>query len=251
MGAVLIANPATAAKFTMQLHAGPQQTSRMESGVAAVDDSAAVASVRLVQSDDDVKKRGSVGVLVMNHGDKPFNFGPENVTATLADGTPLAIITYEQLAHEERKRQTWAAIAAGLGAAANSMNAANSGWYHGTASYSGSTFGSFGTTPYSATTYGTATVSGYNAGQAQIAQLIANQQNSANFARLAEQNAASMKALKAYMRTTTVDPQQMFGGSVIFQLPKAAFATKADVPVTFVVTIDGEQHKFESVFHRR
>jgi hypothetical protein len=60
-----------------------------------------------------------------------------------------------------------------------------------------------------------------------------------------------MKALKAYMRTTTVDPQQIFGGSVIFELPKAARDAKTDVPMTFVVAINGEGHKFNAVLKRR
>jgi hypothetical protein len=68
---------------------------------------------------------------------------------------------------------------------------------------------------------------------------------------MAEQNAASMEALKAYMRTTTVDPQQMFGGSVTFELPKEARDSKTDVPVTFVVTINGEEHRFDTLLKRR
>lgn len=223
----------------------------MQSDISAVDDTGASSSVRLVQAEGDLKKRGGIELLVMNHGDKPFNFGPENVTATLADGTPVTIITYEQLVHEEKKRETWRAIAVGLAAAGNSMSAANAGFYSGTATYSGSSFGSFGTTPYSATTFGTATYSGYNAGQAQLAQSAANLQNQANFDRMAEQNAANMQALKAYMRTTTVDPQQMFGGSVTFELPKQARDSRVDVPVTFVVTINGEEHKFDAVLRRR
>ncbi len=247
----LCSSPALAAKFTMQLNASAEQTSRMESGVAAVDDTTPTSSVRLVQAEGDLKKRGSVGIVVMNQGGKPFNFGPENVTAKLADGTSIAIITYEQLAHEERRRETWAAIGAGLAAAGNSMSAANSGYYNGTGTYSGSTYGSFGSTPYQSNSFGTVSVSGYNAGQAQIAQSLANQQNQATFARMAEDNAASMKSLKAYMRTTTVDPQQMFGGSVIFELPKAARDAKTDVPVTFVVAINGEDHTFNAVLKRR
>ena len=248
---VLIATPAVAAKFNMQLTVSPQQASRMESGVAAVDDSTPGSSVRLIQAEGDLKKRGSVQIIVMNQGDKPFNFGPENVTAKLADGTVVPIITYEQLAHEERKRQTWMAIAAGLSAAGNSMSAASSGYYSGTATYHGSTYGSFGSTPYNSSTFGTATISGYDAGRAQVAQSIANQQNQATFDRMAEQNASNMKALKAYMRTTTVDPQQMFGGSVTFELPKAARDAKTDVQMTFVVAINGESHTFDTLLKRR
>jgi hypothetical protein len=247
----LCSAPAIAAKFTMQLNAGAQQTARMEGGVAAVDDTTAGSSVRLVQAEGDLKKRGSVGVVVMNQTDKPFNFGPENITAKLVDGTVIAIITYEQLVKEEKRRQTWAAIAAGLSAAGNSMSAANSGYYSGYGTYHGSTYGSFGSTPFNATTTGTVMVSGYDYGRAQAAQSIANAQNQATFARMADQNAANMRALKTYMRTTTVDPQQMFGGSVTFELPKAARGSKTDLPITFVVTINGEEHKFDAVLRRR
>ena len=131
------------------------------------------------------------------------------------------------------------------------MSAASSGYYSGTAHYSGSSFGAFGGTPYNSSTFGTATYSGYNAGQAQVAQSVATAQNQATFARMAEQNASKMEALKAYMRTTTVDPQQMFGGAVMFELPPPARNAKADVPVTFVVTIDGEQHTFDALLKRR
>jgi hypothetical protein len=168
--AIAIASPAVAAKFTMQLTPSAEQVARMEAGVAAVDNSAAGSSVRLLQAEGDLKKRGSIQVLVMNHGASAFNFGPENVTAKLGDGTPVAIITYERLVKEEKRRQTWRAIAVGLAAAGNSMNAANAGYYHGTGTYSGSTFGTFGSTPYNSFSSGTVMVSGYNAGQAQLAQ---------------------------------------------------------------------------------
>jgi hypothetical protein len=106
----LFSSPAVAAKFAMQLNPGPQQISRMQSGIAAVDDSTPNSSVRLIQADGDLKKRGAIQILVMNQGDKPFNFGPENVTAKLADGTPVAIVTYEQLVKEEKRRETWRAL---------------------------------------------------------------------------------------------------------------------------------------------
>jgi hypothetical protein len=245
------AQPALAAKFTMQLKAGSEQTMRMEGGLAAVDSHAAGSSVRLMQHEGDLKKRGAVQLLVMNHGDRQFNFGPENVTAKLADGTAVAIISYDRLVREEKKRQTWAAIAGGLAAAANSMNAANAGRVSGTAAYRGSTFGTFGATPYNATTFGTATISGYDHGRAQVAQSLANQQNQQNFAAMAAQNEGRMEALKLNMRTTTVDPQQMFGGTVVFELPKSVHKGKSDVPVTFLVTIEGEQHAFEGLLKRR
>src|SRR6476620_8664625 len=90
IGVAFVPSSAIAAKFNMQLSAGPQQVSKMQSGVAAVDDTTASSSVRLIQAEGDLKKRGQIQLLVMNHGDKPFNFGPENVSAKLADGTQVA-----------------------------------------------------------------------------------------------------------------------------------------------------------------
>ena len=131
------------------------------------------------------------------------------------------------------------------------MSAANSGYYSGRVNYSGSTFGTFGSTPYSANTFGPATVSGYDYGRAQAAQSSANAENQASFAHMAESNSARMGALRSHMRTTTVDPQQMFGGSVTFELPKEAQQSKTDVPMSFVVTINGEAHTFDAVLKRR
>lgn len=243
--------PAMAAKFAMKLNAGAEQTARMDGGVAAVDDAKAGSVVRLIQSEGDFKKRGSIGILVMNQADKPFTFGPENITAKLSDGTPVTIITYEQLVKEEKHRQTWAAIGAGLAAAGRSMNAANAGNYSSYGTYNSTTYGSYGATPFSAMSSGTVSMSGYDYGRAQAAQSIANAQNDEEFSRLAERNAANMRALKAYMRTTTVDPRQMFGGSVTFELPKTARDASGDVPVTFIVTINGEEHRFDALVKRQ
>src|SRR5437763_14177356 len=99
--ALCVSTSAAASKFTMQFAPTDQQQMRMQNGVAAIDDTAAGSSVRIVQVEGDLRKRASVELLVMNHADKPFNFGPENVTAKLSDGTSVQIITYEQLAHEE------------------------------------------------------------------------------------------------------------------------------------------------------
>ena len=251
IASMALATPATAAKFRMVLSAGPNQTQRMESGVAAVDSNATESSIRLIQFDGTLKKRASLQLIVMNQSTTPFNFGPENVTATIGDGTAVAIIGYDQLLKEEKRRQTWAAVAAGLAAAGNSMSAANAGYSRGTASYSGNTWGSVGTTSYSSLNTGTVSYSGYNAGQAYAAQSLANHQNQANFERMAALNSDRMEALKQNLRTTTVDPGQVFGGSVMFELPKAARSSKESVPVTFSVRTGGESHTFNVILQRQ
>ncbi|QAY80327.1 hypothetical protein [Sphingosinicella sp. BN140058] len=233
------AAPAAAAKFDMTFRAGEGQELRMQDGVGAVDSHAEKTSVRLVQQDAAIKKRGAIQLQVMNHGDKAFNVGPENVRAVLNDGSPIEIITYERLRKEEKKRQMWAAVAAGLAAAGNNINASNAGYSSGVGTYRTTTYGSYG----SARTYGTARWSSYNSGVAYAAQSQANAENRAMFANLADQNAARMDALRENMRTSTVDPDDFFGGQIVFELPKAARNGKKPIPVTFIVTIDGEEHR--------
>lgn len=234
--ALALSSPASAAKFIMYLQPTTQQTSRMQNGIAAVDDSTAGSSVRLIQPDGELKKRGTLQILLMNQSDTPLNFGSENVTGSLADGAPILIIPYERLAREERSRERWRAF----GAALASMN---SGHYSATANYNGSTFGTIGTTSYSGYNSGTARVSGYDATAAAI-------ENRRIFDNVAAANAASRESLQANIRTTTVDPQQMFGGAITFELPKSVHQSKGDIPATFVVTINGEQHKFQVLLRR-
>ena len=228
-----------------------EQLSRYENGVAAVDSFGPSSTVRLVQTEGSIKKRASIQLLVMNKGQQPFNIGPENVRAELADGTPVAIINYDQLVREEKKRKMWAAIAAGLGAAGNSMSASNAGWSSGTATYNGSSYGTFGTTPYRSSSSGTVSYSGYDYGQAQAAQAIADRQNDETFDRMAANNSARAEALKVNMRTSTVDPDQIFGGSVMYELPPSVRGSKVEVPVTFIVTAGGDDHRFRAVLKRQ
>src|SRR5260221_9777901 len=173
--------------LTMQLTPRPQQIAGMQSGVAAVDDTAAASSVRLVQPEGGLEKRNEIQLLVMNKGGKPFNFGPENVTAKLADGTPVAIIPYEQLALEEQRGERSAELAAAWGALNRSLITQATDHV--------------GSNPDTLSS---------DVDQTESAQQQALDQSYESSERVAEQKAANRKALKAYMRTTTVRPQQMF-----------------------------------------
>ncbi len=248
---LVVATPAIAAKFDLTMQPQPGQSSRMMAGIQAVDDHTELSSVRLIPHEGSVKKRGKIQLIVLNRGQQPFNVGPENVSAKLADGTPVSIIPYERLLKEEKNRKMWRSIGAGLSAMSNSMNANQAGFVSGTATYSGSTFGSVGGTPFGSTTFGTATVSGYDQGRANVAQAIADQQNDQIFANLAQQNAAGQDALQGNVRTTTVDPEAIFDGEVVFELPKASRSAKTDQQVTFIVTVGGEEHRFQGVLKRQ
>jgi len=219
------------------------QVERYEAGVRAIASSMDKSSIRFVPSETPVKKRGAIQLVVMNHDKSAFNFGPENVRAQLTDGTVVPIITYEQLRREEKKRQTWAAIAAGLGAVANSMSAANAGYYSGH-SYS---HGRVGSTSFS----GSSSYSGYNSGVAYAAQANASMQNQMMFSQMSQNNAARMNALKENIRTTTVDSENLIGGAIIFEIPKSGRSSKVPVPVKFSIDAGGETHVFNVVLARK
>lgn len=241
--ALLVSQPAIAAKLYVDVSPNGKQVARYEGGVRAIASSLDKSSIRFVPSELPVKKRGQIQVVVMNHDMTPFNFGPENVRAHLADGTVVPIITYDQLRREEKKRQTWAAIAAGLGAVGNAMSAANAGHYSGHSFSSGRV----GSTSYS----GRTSFSGYNAGVAHLAQANASMQNQMMFSQMSENNAARMNALKENIRTTTVDPENMVGGAIVFEIPKASRSSKAPIPVKFSVDAGGETHVFDVVLARK
>lgn len=250
---LMLSAPATAAKFDLALQPLPGQNPRMVAGIQSVDNHSGASSVRLVPHEGAIKKRGTLQLMVLNRGQQPFNVGPENVTAKLADGTPVEIIPYERLLKEEKNRKMWRSIAAGLSAMNNSTSANHAGFVSGTATYSGSTFGrigGIGGTPFSSTTSGTATISGYDEGRAIAARSIADQQNNQIFANLAQQNAAGRAAVQTHARTTTVDPEGVFDGQIVFELPKATRSAKTDQTVTFIVNVGGEEHRFEALLKR-
>jgi hypothetical protein len=43
----------------------------------------------------------------------------------------------------------------------------------------------------------------------------------------------------------------MFGGTVMFELPKSVHKMGGDVPMSFIVTINGEEHRFDAMLKRR
>ena len=66
-------------------------------GVQAADDRTQTALVRLIAPGNEVKQRGTVRVLVMNLGARPFEFGPDQVRLTLGDGTLLRPVPVETM----------------------------------------------------------------------------------------------------------------------------------------------------------
>lgn len=236
--ALVASGPASAAKFNVDFTAAANQAHRMDRGVGAIESAAPGSKVRIVAPEEPVKKRGTLQVMVFNSSQAPFDIGSESVSARLADGTAVPIISPQELQHEAKHRAMWRGIAAGLAAAGNGMSTATSGWSNSNVSYSGNTYGSYGSTY----TSGTALVSTYNPAQAQAAQSLANLENQQTFDRMSAVNSSEREALKANLQTTTVDPGTMAGGVVTFELPSAARDAKGTIVVNFLIHAGAEEH---------
>lgn len=238
--------PATAAEYVLDVAAKAEQSSRFEDGREAVDDATPTSSVRILEPRQQTPKQGGFRVYVVNNSGKPFNFGPESITVKMQDGTSIAMLTYQDLLKQEKRREAWQALAVGLAAAGRNIQASQAGYSYGSATYSGNTYGSLGSTPYTANSYGTATYSGYNAGAAYAAQSVANEQNQRDLQAMQLGQAARREDLAQIMKMTTVDHGQAFGGIVQYMIPSTVRSSKAPVPITIEVRTGEEVHTFQA-----
>ncbi|WP_293335837.1 hypothetical protein [Parvibaculum sp.] len=218
-----------------------EQTTRYFDGVPAVISELANSVVVVIPPAHAVEKRGRFGIVSVNRGTNPINFGSENVAVEAADGAHVHVYSYAELLDEEKSRQAWAAVAAALAAAGNSMQAANAGYTTSYGSYTGSTYGTYGGSPYSATTYGSGYVTTYDPAKAQAAQATANQQNIANLKSVQMANALNERRLQEILKTTTISPGDSHSGEIVFDVPQGTGESKY---VSVLVSAGVDRHVF-------
>ncbi len=141
----------------------------------------------------------------------------------------------------------WAALAAGLAAAGNNIQAANAGYSNSYGSFNTNTYGQIGSTPFYGNSFTSGSVTTYNPGQAYVAQSLANQQNDQMFANLANQNAARLQEIKEVIATTTVAPGGAYGGLLHFDIPSKIRnqAKKAPVRIQLSFQAAGDTHQVQ------
>ncbi len=181
-------------------------------------------------------QRPSLVVSVTNGTDEQYNFGPENISASV-NGQSVKVFTYDELVAEVKRRQAWAAVAAALNGAAQSMNAANAGYTYNSGTYNSSYYGS----GYSG--YGSYSGYTYNAAAVQQAQAAANAQTQANMAAIEAQTDKDLNQLSSTMlRKETVFPQKTLGGYITLdKLPVPDSANE----VIINITVGSEAHQFK------
>jgi len=239
------ATSAFAAEYVLNVTATSGQTSRYEDGRETIVDTGAAATVKILEPKAPTPKQSGFRIYVLNAGDSPFNFGPENIRVKIGE-VSYAMLSYGDLLRKQKKREAWQAVAMGFAAAGRNMQASQAGYNYGTATYTGQTYGTVGATPYTANTFGTGTYSGYNAGAAFAAQSIADQQNRRDMQDMMLNQAAARAELDQLMKTTTIDPGQVFGGIVQYMMPVEVQRSKVPVPVSIEITAGSEIHVFHA-----
>jgi hypothetical protein len=235
----LIITSAFAGEYVMQLQPNEAQQVRMDAGVETVDSITTASAIRFIEPTGPFKKRAVIQIMFLNSGQRPFNVGPENVTAQLADGTVVPIIGYDQLAREEKRRQGWAHFGAALQVMGNSLSTIDAGNTYGSAIYSGN-IGGYG---YS----GIASYSGHDATAAAIAGQTARRENELVLERFNARRQQGDVTLAQSLQTTTVDPNIVLDKQVTFEMPAKVRSAKNPVTILFTISAGEDHHIVKTV----
>jgi hypothetical protein len=185
-------------------------TSTKDHGVVSVMSDPTLSDGRLV-----------LKVVAMNRTQTPASFGPQDVKLSTAAGTPVKLMSLDQLVQEAR---------AATGGGTDTMT-------HGPTVHAGPMMGH--------DSYGRPDVSGYTGGNDRMTGMDVTQTRIAGKAvkddpkvqeRIANLNAAILHDL-------TIAPAAVAGGQVVTE--KLKFARKEAHDLRLVVGFNGEQHEFE------
>jgi hypothetical protein len=160
-----------------------------------------------------------------------INFGTENIRAD-ANGKPLRVFTYDELAKKINSTAFWKRFAGAAGAGLRSGAAVQPAQTNYGGTFNG--YG-YGNGPYYGSYQGHATT--IDPAQQALAQSAINSDARRQGAALNAQQNQSLAALRVVLRTTTVQPGQMYGGVVEIARPpvssimnvRASFAGEAHI----------------------
>jgi hypothetical protein len=223
VAAGLAAAPAAAGAYRIVLAVPPDgKLLHGRGGLAAADHRAADSLVRVIAPGNDVHERGTLRILVMNLGAKAFEFGPDQVTLSLADGTVLKPVPVEQMEDgrelvEREMRHYWA----------NDLRIRND--LSGISQQTGSG------TAIPPTARGVSTpgrpVSGTGGHEHRTDEA-------------SLPGAMMLDSIYQLLVPLSVEPQKAWGGYYVFDMPKTAFRRKTDQPLTIVVRTGAREHRF-------
>ena len=232
LAAVALAAPSFALDFRLDLLGGSERLLRAKNGIAAADSRTGKALVRVISPGNSIGRFGTVRVLVMNLGPRPFEFGPENVRVQAGDGTVLPLVSNDRLdsGHRIVEKET---------ARRNAVNARVSNNLSALAEA-----GSVGVMPRAQAPVAVPSAPSGAAGQ-----------SAGRLDRWRAPGEAADRGILAAIEGTLgpaeVAPQQASGGYLLFEIPKKIRSANKPEEVVFLVTVAGEVHRFPALLKPR
>src|SRR6516162_4358149 len=230
---------------TVRFVAKPQQQALMRDGQAALV-SRGKTSLVLVRPAARQFRSGNRPVFVVginNMGPTPLDFRVANIQVTQIVGDQIVgikVVTYEDLAGEERNRQVARALLVGLAAGANAVSASQAGYYRTDSTV---------TTPRGGT-YQVQTT-GYSPTANAIAQSNAAAQNEAMVESTIAQGQANLANLeRSVIKDNTLLPGEWYGGQLHLE-PPASGGSNAAKTYSIALLVGNDRHQIEAVQERQ
>jgi len=193
-------------------------------GVQAVDDWTSTAHVRVISPGNAVDQRGTIRVLVQNRGATPFEFGPDQVQLTLADGTvlrPSSVDKFEKGRMLVERESRMAAV--------NDLRTRNNLPGLEQQANGGPTALTPGvTSPRSGSASGTT-----GSDRARDESMMPGGE--------------TLNAIYQILIAQPVLPQKAWGGYYVFDLPTTVLERRTDQPLSIAVKTGTEDHRFNAM----
>ena len=224
--AVSMAVSACATSYTVAPRASADQEIRYLQGQATTYSDMDHGAVQVTPLGVNEQGRLVFGVAAFNETDKASNFGIENIVAG-ANGAPLRIFTHAEMERQAKNAATAALVLAVVAGAASAYAAQQN---------------ATSTSTYS-TPRGTYTYRHYNPLAAQVGVSLAAAGTAATTAGIASTLDATLEGLSAtVLQTTTVDPDEAFGGQVTTD--RVAVPSAGSLDAMLSVSWNGDMHVF-------
>jgi hypothetical protein len=222
---------------SVQFQAAAGQQAMMRDGQPAIVSTkkTSIVMVRPASRGFQIGGRPVYVLAIYNRTGAPQDFRVSQVRVTQrvnGEDAALKVITYEELVQEERTRQTFRAIGAGLAAAGNSVAASNAGYYRANS------------TVYTPRGAYNVTTTGYSPTAAAIAQSNANAQNADMINATIEQGRANMALLERdVLKDNTLLPGEWYGGQLHIQPLISEEGKQKSYSIS--VDVGGERHDIQ------
>ena len=234
------ASSAAQAKDRFHFNFAPQEGQELnwKRGVAAVDSNGSKAIVRVIDSRDELPDdQTTFRVTVLNTGEEPVEVSAENIWIEDAAANRISTLDHEELAGRHRRdikrRQALAIFGNAMSAGSANGYSTGSFNYNGTTSQGGY-FSGFGT--YTA----------YDPNLAAQQRQQAAEQNQATLNAIQIRQLGGIEALNGMLRQTTLRPGEITSGVVAFDVPRSLRKSVEKDPISIVVKIDDDEHRFKA-----